>query len=339
VLYQLAVGHYLSRSLALATQLSLADHIAAGTRTAEALAAATEMHAPSLRRVLRLLASAGVFVEATDGSFGLTPLGDLLRADVAGSMKDVVSLFAGVSIQDGWRELEFCVRTGLPGFKKDAPNADAFDVFRADPEAEAIFDRAMAAFTSQTAVAVAAAYDFAKLGTVMDVGGGNGALLIGILTAVPTLRGIVFDRPNVAERARAAIAAAGLSSRLDVAAGSFFEPLPRGPDAYMLKHVIHDWSDRDATAILRRCREAMTEHGTLLIVEGLYPERVDTSQEARGAAMNDVNMLVSAGGRQRSEAELRELLAAGGFALTRIVPTMARVHVIEGAPRRGGSGG
>jgi orsellinic acid C2-O-methyltransferase len=333
VLYQLAVGHYVSRALALAAKLGLADRLGDAARTADDLAAETGTHAPSLRRVLRLLVSVGALVEEADGAFRLTPMGSLLREDAPGSMKDAVSVFAGEAIQDGWKQLEFCVRTGQPAFKKRDPDADAFDAMRADPEAEARFDRAMAAFTSQTAVAVASAYDFGGLGSLMDVGGGNGALLIGILRAVPSLRGIVFDQPNVVERARKQASAAGLSPRLDVVGGSFFDAIPAGADAYMLKHVIHDWNDADATAILRNCRSAMTDRGRLLIVEGIYPPRIDGSLESRGAAANDVNMLVSTGGRQRSEEEFRALYRASGFELSRIVPTPAPVSVIEGVPR------
>jgi hypothetical protein len=332
VLYQLGVGHYVSRALALAVKLGVADLMGAGPQPIEELARATQTHAPSLRRVLRLLASVGVFAEDAAGRFSLTPLGDLLREDVPGSMKDAVSVFAGVEIQDSWRELEYCVRTGEPAFKKDHPDQDAFTQMESDPEAAATFDRAMAAFTSQTAQVVAAVYDFSAFDTLMDVGGGNGALLFGILDAHPKLRGIVFDQPHVVERARKEIARRGLEDRMRAVGGSFFDELPGGADAMVLKHVIHDWNDEKAKEILTRCRAALPANGKLLLVEGLYPPAIDTSPESRGAAANDVNMLVVAGGRQRSEGEFRELYAAAGFDLTRIVATPARVAVIEGVP-------
>jgi precorrin-6B methylase 2 len=331
-LYQLAIGHYVSRALHVAVKLDIAEHLAEGPRTFEDLARATETHAASLRRVLRLLASVGVLEEREDARFALSPLGDLLREDAPGSMKANVSLFSGVAILDSWKELEWCVRTGEPAFKKDDPNADPFTTMAQDPEAAANFDKAMATFAPQTAAAVAAAYDFSRFGKVMDVGGGNGALLIGILQANPALRGVVFDQPHVVERARRNIAEHGLADRLEAVGGSFFDKVPAGADAILTKHVIHDWSDEHATAILRACREALPPDGKLLIVEGLYPARIDRSLESRGAAANDVNMLVVAGGRQRSEAEFRALNAAAGFELTRIVPTPARVAVIEGTP-------
>jgi len=331
-LYQLAVGHYVSRALALATKLGVAELLADGPRSAEDLAGATECHAPSLGRVLRLLASVGVFEVADDGRFSLTPLGDLLREDAPGSMKANVTLFAGVGIQDGWKELEYCVRTGEPAFKKANPDLDPFAEMAKDPEAAANFDKAMATFAPQTAAAVAAAYDFSGTDRLMDVGGGNGAILIGILKATPHLRGIVFDQPHVIERARREVVAHDLTDRIEVAGGSFFDKVPAGADTILLKHVIHDWNDEQAIQILKACRDALPPKGRLLIVEGLYPATIDRSLEARGAAANDVNMLVCTGGRQRSEAEFRELYAAAGFELTRIVPTPARVAVIEGVP-------
>jgi hypothetical protein len=331
-LYQMSIGHYLSRALALAATLGIADHLADGPRDHHDLARACDVDAPSLRRVLRLLASRGVFEEQADGRFATTTLGELLRADAPGSMHASVLLFAGVPIQDSWKELEYCVRTGQPAFRRADPDADPFTEMAKDPARAALFDRAMATFAPQAAAAVAQAYDFSPFGAVTDVGGGNGSLLIGILRASPALRGTVFDQPHVAARAKAHVESAGLADRCDVVGGSFFESVPPGADAYLLKHVIHDWDDGRATAILRRCREAMGASGTLLVVEGVYPQRIDQSLESKGAAANDVNMLVCTGGRQRSEEEFRVLLGAAGFRLSRVIPTLARVAIIEGRP-------
>jgi len=182
------------------------------------------------------------------------------------------------------------------------------------------------------AVAVVAAYDFTPFRTLVDVGGGNGALLIGILSANPGLRGVVFDLPSAAERAKRRISEAKLAERCQAVGGDFFSEVPSGGDAYLLKHVIHDWNDESALTILKSCHRAMGPKGRLLIVEGIYPRRIDQSLASRGAAANDVNMLVNTGGRQRSEAEFRSLYDAAAFTLTRIVPTQARVCVIEGAP-------
>jgi SAM-dependent methyltransferase len=330
-LYQMAIGHYVSRALDLAARLGVADLLAAGPRPVAELAAKTQTDAAALRRVLRLLVSVGVFSEPERETFGLTPVGELLRGDVPGSARASVMLFAGVAIQDSWKELEYCVRTGQPAFRKHSPDADPFSGM--SEEDTRVFDAAMATFAPATAAAMAAAYDFAQFGTVMDVGGGNGAILIGLLTANPGLRGIVFDRAGAAERAREKLAAAGLSGRCEVAAGDFFRAVPEGADAYLLKHVIHDWNDAQAAAILRNVRRAMQPGARLLIAEGVYPPNIDGSLESRGAAANDVNMLVATGGRQRSEEEFRSLYRAAGFELTKIVPTAARLALIEGAPR------
>jgi hypothetical protein len=330
VLSQMAIGHSVSRALYLAAKLGLADLLTDGPQDAPQLASATRTHAPSLARVLRLLASVGVFEERRDGSFTLTPMGELLRADVPGSLRALVLLFAGIGVQDSWKDLEHCVRTGEPAFRRAAPGADVYTLSAGDPEATALFDRAMATFAPQTAAALIAAFDFSGFGAVADVGGGSGGLLIGILQAHPRLAGIVFDLPPAAERARQRVAAAGLGDRCQVVAGSFFDGVPRGADAYLLKDVLIDWDDERARAILKNCRSAIPPQGQLLIVEAVYPACIDQLAASRRAAATDVLMLVCTGGRQRSEVEFRDLLTASGFRLKRVVPTAARVCVIQG---------
>jgi hypothetical protein len=329
MLYQIGIGHFFSRALALAAKLGIADQLSNGPKTAAELARAADVHAPSLVRVMRLLVSVGVFTEHSEHRFGLTPLSELLRNDIPGSMRSFVLLFAGVTIQDSWKELEYCVRTGNPAFRRFYPDDDAFSFMARNPEQAAVFDEAMAAFAPMTAAALAASYDFGRFGKIVDVGGGNGALLIGVLKANPSLCGIVFDRAEAAASAREKIAAVGLADRCDAVAGDFFCEVPPGGRAYMLKHIIHDWADDRALTILKNCRRAMPRDGTLLIIEGVYPSRIEESEAARRATATDVNMLVSAGGRQRSETEFREIFTAAGFRLDRIVPTPARVSVIE----------
>ncbi len=333
VLYELATAHYISRALHVAAELGIADLLAPGPQSSEHLARATGTNADALRRVLRLLVSAGVFAEEEeDARFALTPVGECLRGDLPGSFRPMAMLFTGPLVQSSWGDLAYSVRTGQPALHH-VFGKGSFEYLEEHPEEAAIFDEAMAGFTAFIAVAVAGAYDFSPFRTVVDVGGGNGALLTGILNAYPALRGTVFDLPRVAEGARAKITAAGLAGRCDVVSGDFFEAVPSGGDAYLLKHVIHDWDDARASAILRTCHRAMAPHGKLLIVEGVYPPRVDQSVVGRGAARNDVNMLVVTGGRQRSEAEFRALYDAAGFELVRIVPTPAMASVIEGVRR------
>jgi SAM-dependent methyltransferase len=323
VLYQIGTAHYLSQALYVAAKLGVADHLDEA-RTAEQLAEITRTHAPSLRRVLRLLVTADVFAEGEDGRFALTPIGEFLKT---GRSRAAVLLFAGPMQWASWGDLLETVRTGDPAFAR-LSHSDPFEYFATHPEEAAIFDEAMSSFTSMTAVAVSASYEFSSARSILDVGGGNGALLSGILRAHPHLRGAVLDMPRVA--ASAAPRIAELDGRAEFIGGDFFESVPGGYDLYLMKHVIHDWNDERATAILKNVRRAMGERGKLLIVEGIYPARVDAA--ARGAAANDCNMLVATGGRQRSEKEFTELYAAAGLALSRIIPTPAMSSIIEGVP-------
>jgi SAM-dependent methyltransferase len=327
----MATAYYVSQAVYVAAKLGIADQLSDGPRHHDDLAKATRTHGPSLNRVLRLLASAGVLSEEADGHFALTPIGQCLRSGVPGSMRAATLLFGGRT-QQTWSELLYSVQTGEPAFPR-LWGADSFSFMEQHPEEAAIFDDAMADWTAQAAAAISAAYDLSSFRTLVDVGGGNGALLAGILAANPTLRGVLFDRPHVAQRAHARIDEAGLADRCSVGGGDFFADVPHGGDAYLLKHVIHDWNDERAVEILRSCHRAMLPHARLLLFEGVYPSRIDQSDASRGAAANDVNMLVCTGGRERSEPEFRALYEAAGFTLTRIVPTRARASVIEGARR------
>jgi hypothetical protein len=329
-LFRMATGYYLSQAVHLAATLGVADRLGEGPKHCDELAQAVDAHAPSLRRVLRLLASVGVFAEQDDGRFALTPIGACLRSGVPGSMRAAVLLFGGVT-QQAWGDLGHSVRTGEPAFAHRF-GKDPFTYLAQHPDEGANFDQAMAGFTAQIAAAVAAAYDLSAMGTIVDVGGGNGVLLAGLLKANPAARGILFERPDVAERAQQRLQELGVAERCQVVGGDFFVEVPAGGDAYVLKHVIHDWNDERAAAILATCRRAIGPQAKLLIVEGVYPPRIEASDESQAAASNDVNMLVCTGGRQRSEPEFRALFEAAGFRLSLIVPTQARVCVIEAVP-------
>ncbi len=327
-LFRMASAYYVSRAVHAAAELGIADLMAAAPQDAAALAQATGTQADALRRVLRLRAAHGVLAEQDDGRFALTPIGECLRSDGPASMRAMVRLFGGITHQ-AWGALLHSMRTGEPAFHH-LFGMDSFAYLEAHPEEAANFDQAMASFTSQIAAAVAGTYDFGQFGTVVDVGGGNGALLAGVLRAHPAPRGIVLERPNVAPRASAHLASLGLAARCSVVAGDFFAAVPEG-DAYLLKHVIHDWDDARAAAILATIRRAAAK-SKVLIVEGVYPPRIAHDDASLRAASNDVNMLVCTGGRQRSEAEFRALYDAAGFALARIIPTPAGVAIIEGVP-------
>jgi hypothetical protein len=328
-LYRMITGFYVSRAIYVMARLGIADFLSDGPLDAEELAQRSKTHAPSLKRVLRLLVTAGVFTENNEGRFVLTPIGDHLRAGVPGSMRAAALLFGGIT-QRAWGDLLYSVETGEPAFRR-VFGQDSFAYLAEHPEEAANFDAAMGAFTAQIATAVAAAYDFSGFRRVVDVGGGNGALLVGILRAHPSLKGTLFDLPQVVERARPRLREIGLGDRCEAMGGDVFAEVPGGADAYLLKHVIHDWDDDSAVAILQNCCKAMSPAAKLLIIEGVYPRCVDQSEASRGAAANDVNMMVCTGGRQRSEAEFRSLYSAAGFVLSRIISTdMAFASIIEG---------
>ena len=329
-LFRMITGYYVSRAIYVVARLGIADHLGEGPRGVDDLVAATGAHAPSLKRVLRLLASVGVFTEEADGRFALTPIGACLRANVPGSMRAAALLFGGIT-QQAWGDLQHSVETGEPAFRR-VFGMDPFNHMAQHPDEAANFDAAMANFTRRIAAAVVDAYDFSPFRRIVDIGGGNGALLAGILKANPAAAGVLFDLPQVTDRAIVPIRELGLADRCEFVGGDFFKVVPGGGDAYLLKHVIHDWDDERAGDILRNCRRAMSPESKLLVIEGVYPPRIDQSDESRGAAANDVNMLVCTGGRQRSEAEFRHLYEETGLRLTQILPTQTPVKVIEGIP-------
>jgi SAM-dependent methyltransferase len=329
-IFQMVTGYYLSQALYVAAKLRLADLLADGPGNYSDLAKSTSTHPDSLNRVMRLLASAGVLTELENGYFALTPIGECLRSGEGWATRSATLMWGGM-MQQVWTELLYSVQTGKPATDR-VFGTDAWSYLAQHPEEAAIFDESQAEFAKQAATIVAAAYDFSHIHTLVDVGGGNGALLIGILKANPTLHGVVFDLPRTVEAAKKQAEAAGLVGRCKVIGGDFFESVPAGADAYLLKHVIHDFEENHAVAILKNCRRAMAPQGRLLIVEGVYPTRIDQSWESRAAAANDVNLLVCLGGRQRSEIEFRAIFDAAGYRLARIVPTMLPFCLIEGQP-------
>ncbi len=330
-LFQLVTGHYVSQALYVAAKLGIADLLAGGPRPCAELAQATKTHAPSLHRLLRLLASSGVVGETDAGTFALTPVGECLRSGVEGSSRAVAMLFAG-PMMHAWNELLFSIETGEPAFER-VFGVKPFEYMPQHPDEAAVFNEAMTAASAHTAKSVPLAYDFSAFETVLDVGGGHGILLAAILNANPGGKGILFELPHVAEGAPKNLAAMGLSERCDVVAGDFFESVPAGADAYILKSVIHDWNHERSVTILQNCRRAMRPSGRLLLVELVLPARVDQSLRSQIGTGSDVNMLVNAGGRERTDSDFAELLAAAGFKLTRIVPIEGSLSsVLEGMP-------
>lgn len=325
---ELIVQYFVSRALWAAAVLDVAGCLAGGALSAEQIAAKVGAHGPSLYRLLRALASAGVFEEDADGRFRNTPMSEPLRPDVPGSLRDLTLLIGHETSWRSWEAILHSVRTGECAFEH-VYGERSFDYMAQRPDVAEMFDRAMASASSTTNAAVVEAYDFSSLGLVVDVAGGVGAALGAILNANPRLRGIVFDQPHVAVRATAYVSEQGLADRCRVESGSFFEAVPGGADAYFMKHILHDWGDEDCLRILRTCRRAMQSSACLLVCERIVPP----GNEPAAAKLIDLHMLATNhGGRERTAEEYRGLLGRSGFELARVVPTATAWSVIEGRP-------
>lgn len=332
-LLQLVTDYPAAQVIHVAAQLRLADLLAAGPQRIEDLAGATDTHAPSLARLLRMLVALGVVAREADGRVSLTPLGAPLRAGVPGSVRDYVLFRVGEWFWRSWGNLLHSVRTGKPAFDHVFGMSN-FDYWERHPGAGAIHDTFFTAMAQSTTPPLVAAYDFGRFGTVADIGGSEGPLLAAILAANPGVRGILFDRPHVVAGAPPVLAAAKVADRCMVVGGDFFTWVPRGADAYILKYIIHDWDDERAVAILRRCRAAMVPEAMLLLIELVLPERWETGASAVTAARVDLAMLVFApGGRERTESDFRRLLAESGFELRRVIPTRSPFSILESRPR------
>ncbi len=324
VVTQMIFGKWVAMALAVAAKLRVADALAGGPKSVADLAAETGTHAPSLFRVLRALASVGVFAEDEGGRFRQTPLSEVLRTGVPGSMRAVADYCGSDWSWRPWGRLIDSVRTGKTAFD-EVFGEQAFDYLAKHPEESAVFNEGMTGFSMQESPAVAEAYDFSPFGTIVDVGGGHGHLLCTILKKHPGPKGVVFDAPHVAEGAAPRIAEAGLAARCRPEGGDFFRSVPAG-DAYVMKHIIHDWPDDRATTILKNCRAAARPGAKLLLVEMVIPPGDGPSP----GKLLDLEMLVIAGGKERTEAEYAELLAAAGWRLAPVVPTKAPTSVIDG---------
>jgi O-methyltransferase domain len=317
--------YFSSRALYAAAMIDVAGTLADGPKSIDDLASKTGTHAPSLYRILRVLAMHGIFAEDNDGRIANTPLSSLLRADVPGSLRDLVLLFGDETSWRSWEGILHAVRTGQAPFEK-IYGEKFFDYLQTHPDTAAMFDRAMASSSASTNAAVVRAYDFSGLGTVVDVAGGVGSTLCSIVAATPGLKGIVFDLPHVGERAQAFIASQGLSPRCDFVSGSFFETVPSGAGAYFMKHILHDWGDEDCARILATCHSAMGVNSRLLICERIVPP----GNEASSAKVIDLHMLMTNhGGKERNEKEFRALLTGSGFELVRVIPTGTAWSLIE----------
>jgi hypothetical protein len=323
----MAGGHFLAKALYAVAELGIPDHLENGPRSVDDIASATGAHASSVYRLLRTLTAFGVFEHGADGRFALTSLGATLRSSAPEHTRAAVRMLAGPWMWRATSEFLHSVRTGEPGMAR-AYGRPVFEVLAEDAEQSTIFNEAMIGFHGDEPPAIAAAYDFSDIRTLVDVGGGTGNLLLTILEKRSHLRGTLFDQPHVAAEARSNIQARKLADRCSVVEGSFFGELPKGHDAYLLSHIIHDWDERACHAILGRCREAIPANGRLLIVEQVIPD----GNAFHPGKFLDMVMLAVTGGRERTAAEYGELVAPAGFKLERVVPTPSSVSVVDVRP-------
>ena len=324
-LVRLIGGYRISQAIYVAAELGIADLLKRRGKTADELAAETGSHPESLYRVLRLLAGAGLVVENAPRRFVLTRLGAGLASNIPGSPAALARLVLRRFKWEPWGHLLENVRTGQSAFQQ-VHGVGVFEYLQEHPDEGRLFDAAMTENTARDGKDIAACYDFSNMQVVADIGGGQGLLLASILRAHPALHGILVDLPEVISRGRSVLEACGVSQRCNMVCGSFFEPLPPDADAYLLRHIVHDWNDVDAQRILENCRLAAGVDGRILVVEQL----VGTDHRSGSALLaNDLEMMVNIGGKERTEPEFRELFARAGLQVRRIIgPFGAADHVI-----------
>jgi len=320
-LRRLIAGYQVSQAIHVAAVLRIADLLEDSPRTADDLAEATDTNSDALFRLCRALAVVDVLRHEGDRVFALGRLGDALRTDAPDSLQGWAAFVGRGPYWQAWAHLLDSVRTGENAFRI-AHGTSVWEHREQHPDDSAAFDRGMTAMTRRVIRSILEAFDFGRFGTVVDVGGGRGTLLEALLDAYPTMHGVLFDRRHVVSGAD------GLPARCRIVGGDFFEEVPGGGDAYVLKWIIHDWEDAEATAILRACRRAMRDDAALLVVE----RDLGGPSDDPWSTFSDLNMLVGPGGRERSVAEYGELFDRAGFRLVGSTPTATEFCVIEAAP-------
>jgi SAM-dependent methyltransferase len=327
-LLQMASGVIVQQALYAAAKLGVADLLNGGARRVSEIAAELNVNEAALLRIMRLLASQGVFRESAPGTFANNELSDLLRSGIQGSFRSLVMLRGSQSFFAPFGEILYSIQTGLPA-KEKLYGKDLFEKLKDDPEIARIFDDAMTDMSEWMGTAIATSYDFGRWGRLMDVGGGNGMLLAQILRVHPRLRGVLADLPHVLERAQERGFFAGdLGNRTQLQPCDFFQEVPTGCRAYLMKNVIHDWDDERAHKILCNCRRAVPDDGVLLLAQWAVP---DENMPSPGRIM-DIAMMILTGGKERSVEEHRALLAAAGFHLKQVFPVPGEFSIIEAVP-------
>lgn len=326
---QLAWGYIPAALIGVIIELGIPDLLAGQTKPIAEIAAAAHANEDALYRMLRTLASFGVLTESNGKCFALTPAGACLQSGVPGSLRGYVRWVTNGLIFRSYSELLHCAKTGETSLEH-VFGESLFNYMHHNPEVSQIFNDGMTSFSQIVSKGVLEAYDFSGIQILADIAGGEGALLTAVLQKYPTMRGMLLEQEQVVAGARKRFAQSGLADRATAAAIDFFKAVPSGADAYMMKSIIHDWDDERASAILKNCREALRNvaHARLILVEGVVPP----GNEQHMVKIADIQMLVLAGGRERTREEFQQLLAQSGFRMTTIVPTQSFVSVIEAVP-------
>lgn len=324
VLTQLMLGSLAAQTIYVTAKLGIADLLADGPKPVEELATATNTHAPSLYRILRAAASLNVFTEQENRVFAMNANAQPLLSNAPNSLRDI-AIFMGEDWHwEVWGKTLYSVKTGKSAWAQ-MHGDDVFGYFGLNPGSATIFNRAMSSLTALATGAVVEGYDFSGINTLIDIAGGHGRLLTAIVDANPNIRAVLFDLPHVIEGAKEQVAKSTAANRIDFASGDFFISVPAGADAYLMKHIIHDWDDERALTILKNIKQAMNPKARVLLVESVI---ADGNNQDFGKLM-DIEMLVSPGGKERTAAEYAELFELAGLRLTRIVPTKSAYSVIE----------
>jgi hypothetical protein len=319
---QIAAGFGISQALFVAAKVGVADLLSCGPKSVQDVARDACLQSEALYRLMRALASVGVFAEEQHGVFRNTPLSETFLSSASGSLRPFLIMSREPESWRSWGDLLHSVQTGQPAFEH-MYGKPFFEYLAAHAEPARIFDEAMDSRSAAEIAAVLSVYDFSTVKQIVDVGGGNGALIKEVLSKFPNTYGVLYDLPHVIERAEFSIAEQ--LTRLRLQSGDFFSRIPEGGDLYIMKKIIHDWPDDRAMQILRCCRKAMAPGSCLLLVELVVPP----GDGATFTKFIDLWMLVWLGGRERTEKEYRDLLASAGLALTRVIPTHSPISIIE----------
>jgi hypothetical protein len=325
VVFQMIIGKWISQALGTIVDIGVPDQLAKGARQCRDMAREAGVSEDGLYRLLRALASMGLFAESADRRFRLTGMGQLLRSDHPESLAGYARFTSHDITWRPWGLLSHSVKTGMPAFDH-VFNASVFEYFSRNPEVAAVFDEAMTSISTMEARAASEAYDFKGIETLMDVAGGHGLLLATILRRHKRMRGVLFDLPHVAAGAAATFTRAGITGRVRIESGDFFKELPSGADAIIMKHIVHDWDDDSATRILQACHRALGTRGKVLIVDTVLPH----SNMPHYGKLLDLEMLVlTPRGRERTKAEFANLLRGAGFRLSRVITTQGPMSIVE----------